>query len=98
MIGTVFAANGDRTKAEGIVKELEDRRQNEYIAETHIASIYDLLGNKDQTFYWLEKAFEERAPLLSGLENGLPGWAFDKLRTDLRFKDLTRRIGMKDAV
>ena len=96
-IGTVYAASGDRARAEEIVMELERRTQNEYIVETHIASIYALLGEKDQAFYWLEKAYEERAPVLCAVENGQPSWAFDSLRTDLRFRDLMRRIGLRDA-
>ena len=77
--------------------ELERRAENEYIVETHIASIYALLGEEDLTFHWLEKAYEERAPLLFGIKNGLPSWAFENIKTDLRFRDLLDRIGLRDA-
>jgi hypothetical protein len=49
------------------------------------------LGDHDQAFGWLEKAFEERAQMLSEL-NAEP--AFDPLREDARFTDLLRRIGL----
>ena len=49
------------------------------------------LGEKDCTFEWLEKAFQERDDLTINL-NVDP--VFDGIRTDLRFQDLVRRVGL----
>jgi TolB-like protein/DNA-binding winged helix-turn-helix (wHTH) protein/lipoprotein NlpI len=56
-----------------------------------IAGDYALLGDKDQAFQWLEKAFTERDPPLIFLKTGD---RFESLRTDPRFGDLLRRMGL----
>ena len=75
--------------------ELEDRAQNEYIHASWIADIYALLDKKEEAFEWLEKAYEERAPVVVfHAENIYPSWAFDSLGADSRFQDLVRRLGL----
>jgi TolB-like protein/DNA-binding winged helix-turn-helix (wHTH) protein/Tfp pilus assembly protein PilF len=54
------------------------------------AEIYAQLGEKDQAFAWLEKAYEERSFLMMYLKVAP---TLDPLRTDSRFADLLRRIG-----
>jgi hypothetical protein len=46
---------------------------------------------EDQAFFWLEKAYQEHARRLWALKVN-PSW--DKLRSDPRFADLLRRIGL----
>jgi hypothetical protein len=48
------------------------------------------LGDKDQAFDWLEKAYQERHPYLI-LIKVEP--VFDSLHSDPRFQNLLRRIG-----
>lgn len=55
----------------------------------YIALIYAGLGEKDQAFVWLEKAFRENADSIIFL-NVEPG--YDALRSDSRFHDLLRRM------
>jgi serine/threonine-protein kinase len=97
IMGAVYAATGDRKRAEQILAELEERTQSEYIPATHIAAIYALIGEKDTALEWLEKAYEERAPLVLGSDwlHAYPGWAFESLRADSRFQDLMRRMGLR---
>jgi tetratricopeptide (TPR) repeat protein len=97
MLGTVCGAVGDRRRAEAVRRELESRAQHEYIAATHIASIHAVLGEVDEAFVWLEKAYEERAPLLSGLVHVFVGWPFEELRADPRYADLMRRAGINEV-
>ena len=56
-----------------------------------VAGIYARLGDKDQAFNWLEKAYEEHDALLP-LLNVNPIW--QPLHSDPRFQDLLRRIGL----
>ncbi len=56
-----------------------------------LARIYTELGDQDQAFIWLDKAFEERSSLLIFLKTD-PN--FDSLRGDGRFQDLLRRVGL----
>lgn len=51
--------------------------------------IYVALGDKDQAIKWLEKGYEER--FNPGV---LERPCFDALRSDPRFQDLERRIGL----
>lgn len=62
-----------------------------YIPPTYFGILYAGLGDKDQALTWLEKAFQERAGLLTWL-NVEP--MMDDLRSDPRFPDLIRRIGL----
>jgi DNA-binding winged helix-turn-helix (wHTH) protein/TolB-like protein/Tfp pilus assembly protein PilF len=55
-----------------------------------MAEIYAQLGEKDQAFAWLEKAYEERSFLMMYLKVAPK---LDPLRADLRYADLLRRVG-----
>jgi hypothetical protein len=54
--------------------------------------VYAALGDKDQAMNWLEKGYEERFNPGVLLRPG-----FDPLRSDVRFKDLLRRVGFAEA-
>ena len=96
-LGAVYAAIGDRTRADEILAELEGRSRKEYIHANWIAQIYALLDEKDQAFDWLEKAFNERAPIMgSNALKTYPGWFYNSLRDDSRFQDLLHRQGLID--
>jgi serine/threonine-protein kinase len=56
-----------------------------------VAGMYARLGEKERAFEWLEKAFAKRDPELSGLK--IDG-SFDSVKSDPRFADLLRRIGL----
>ncbi len=55
----------------------------------YFALVYLGLGEEDQTFAWLEKAYEERS-LTQTFLKASPGFA--PLRSDSRFQDLLRRM------
>ena len=49
------------------------------------------LGNKDEAFAWLEKAFEERNSNLIFLKTDP---IFDALRDDSRYQNLMKRVSL----
>ena len=63
----------------------ERARRGEYVGPTLFARAFAQLGEKDQAFEWLEKAYEERRGNLMYLKGG--PW-LDPLRDDPRFQDL----------
>ncbi len=56
-----------------------------------VASLYSLLGDKDQAILWLEKAYRQRSPNMELLKESPE---FDNLRSDPRFLELMRRVGL----
>jgi len=71
-------------------KELELARRSK-TSPWRMARIHAELGDKDQAFAWLNKAYEERVSLMTFLKV-TP--IFDGLRDDARFAELLRRIGL----
>lgn len=58
-----------------------------------MAIMYGALGESNEGFAWLEKAYEERDPQLTYLKAGR---RFEPQREDPRFKQLLRRVGLPD--
>ena len=90
-LGHAYAVAGKRREAFQILRELKDASKRRYVSPFLMALIYTGLAEKDQGFLWLEKAYEDRSNLMSSL-NVDP--RFDPLRSDPRFQDLMRRIGL----
>jgi len=90
-LGYVYALSGKKKEAQAVLDELKQRSRQEYVPADSIALVYTALGEKDQAFAWLEKAYEERAFKMAWLKVE-PQW--DSLRSDPRFTDLLRRLGL----
>jgi len=56
-----------------------------------MAIVHEGLGQRDDALEWLKKAYQERSSWLVSL-NVEP--IFDSLRSDARFQDLLRRVGL----
>ncbi len=90
-LGHVYAASGKKSEARTFLDELKHASEKEYVPANSIALIYAGLGEKDQAFAWLDKGYEQRAFQMQWLKIE-PRW--DSLRSDPRFQDLMRRIGL----
>jgi TolB-like protein/DNA-binding winged helix-turn-helix (wHTH) protein/Flp pilus assembly protein TadD len=90
-LGHVYAVSGKKSEARTLLYELKQHPAHEYMPATSVALIYAGLGEKDQAFAWLDKAFEQRAFQLQWIKLD-PRW--DSLRSDPRFEVLTGRIGV----
>jgi TolB-like protein/Flp pilus assembly protein TadD len=88
-LGYVYAVSGRRSEARRVLAELQELPRPRHVSPADLAGIYVGLGDKDQAFAWLEKAYRERSPKLR-LLNVEP--KFDALRSDPRFDDLLSRI------
>ncbi|HKV61268.1 MAG TPA: winged helix-turn-helix domain-containing protein [Candidatus Acidoferrum sp.] len=83
------AASGNRSEAEKLLSDLKKRSSPGYSHGSEIAVIYASLGDANQAMNWLEKGYQERFNPGVLLRPGL-----DPLRSDPRFQDLVRRIGL----
>ncbi len=86
-----LAQSGRREEAVEILTTLEAQAKETYSSPYYLAALHLSLGSKDEAMAYLEKAFEERAGFLVHV-----GWDpnFKELRTDPRFTDLLKRIGL----
>ena len=89
MLGHAFAVTGHPDKARDILHQLKERSAQSYVSAYSIAEVYLGLGDQDQVFAWLERAYAERARQLVMLK-GEP--QFDSLRSDPRFQSLMERM------
>ena len=86
-----YAHAGRRAEALRLLDELKRRQQKGYVPTAAFVNAYLGLGDNEQAFAWLEKAYKEQSNLL-GLLKVHP--YFDPLRDDPRFKDLVHRVGL----
>jgi len=90
-LGHLYAITGKRPEALAVIHELESLSEREYVPADRIALIYAALGENDEAFKWLERAFQEHAFNVAWLKVE-PRW--DTLRSDQRFIDLMRKVGL----
>jgi TolB-like protein/DNA-binding winged helix-turn-helix (wHTH) protein/Tfp pilus assembly protein PilF len=90
-LARLYAEAGKTTEARRILAQLRAQPKTRYVSPLQFGQIYAALGDKDQAFEWLEKAYAQRNGGLLVLS--FSPW-FDPLRSDSRFADLVRRVGL----
>jgi len=90
-LACAYALSGKRREARVILDQLKEHSKQSYIPPTIIAFIYTGLGEKDQAFAWLDKAYDGRDSILVYLKSEP---TYDGLRSDQRFAALLRRVGL----
>ena len=88
-LARAYAITGRRNDALKLLADLKQRSGGSYSHGSELAVIYASLGQTDQAMTWLEKGFDERFNPGVLLRPGL-----DPLRSDPRFRDLVRRVGI----
>ena len=76
------------------IETLKAQRKTGQPSAYFIADAYAELGEKDQAFQWLNTAFQEHEEYLMGLKTD---FTLDSLRSDPRFADLVRKVGLPQA-
>jgi len=92
-LGQVYAAAGRTEDAVEILHELHAAAKRRYVPPTAFVMVYAGLGMIADAFHWLEKAVEERDGLLIYLKVGS---VFDRLRSDPRFQEIVKRVGLQE--
>lgn len=92
-LGFAYAVSGKRYDAIKILTQLEKLHDLGLVPSGSVAILHGALGDSNEAFSWLEKAYEERDPQLTYIKVGR---RFEPLRKDPRFGQLVRRIGLPD--
>jgi len=91
-LGHAYALSGKRAEAQRIIDHLKEVSAHSYVAPYNFAVIYAGLGDKDQAFDWLDRAYTDRSGFLAFYFN--TDARMDNLRYDPRFGELMRRVGL----
>ncbi len=90
-LGYAYAMAGRKSEALKTLADLEALADRRYSSPVRIACVYAGLGDKERAFEWLEKGYAGRSDHLTQLKTDP---MFDRLRSDPRFADLLRRVGL----
>jgi tetratricopeptide (TPR) repeat protein len=90
-VAVANAAAGKRSEALRIVANLQTLSRERYLSPYALAQVFAALNDKDQTFKWLQTAFDDRAVWMSYL--GVDP-LFDRFHSDQRYHDMLRRVGL----
>ena len=87
-----YSNSGYKPALQQLVQAMEKHARRAYFAPWMIAHFYGELDDKDQAFAWLQKCYEQNDGSLQFLKVD-PFWS-DNLRSDPRFAELVRRMGL----
>ena len=90
-LAQLYIQSGHRVEALKLLYEVKRLGGRRYVSSLDVASLYAVLGRKDEAFGALEEAYKERSPFLLGIRTNR---TLDNVRSDPRFADLVRRIGL----
>ncbi len=88
-VGVAHAAAGRKADALRVIAQLQALSSERYVSPYGLAQIYAALNDKEQTFKWLQIAYDDRAVWMSYLAVDP---VFDSVRYDQRFQDTLLRI------
>jgi TolB-like protein/DNA-binding winged helix-turn-helix (wHTH) protein/Flp pilus assembly protein TadD len=88
-LARAYAVSGRRNEAVQILDDLKKHSRSSFSNASEIAVVYAALGENDEAIAWLEKGYEERFNPGVLLRPG-----FDPLRSDPRFHEIERRVGL----
>lgn len=87
----IYGRSGQTAQAQSALHRLLQEYKRRPVDTRMIAAAYAGIGDKEQTLAWLEKAYAQHSNELVGLKIDP---AYDPLRSDPRFQDLIRRVGL----
>jgi len=91
LLAQVHALSGNKSQAMRVLQDLEQLTKKRYVCSYEVATAYVLLREKDRAFRWFDKAVEDRSDCMVVLAVDP---RLDSLRSDPRFQDLLRRVGL----
>jgi len=90
-LAVTYASMGRTTEAREILGQFLEKAKRRYVSPEQVATIYASLGDKDNAFVWLEKAYQARSAFLATSIMSAP---YDPVRSDPRFRALLRKMNL----
>jgi TolB-like protein/DNA-binding winged helix-turn-helix (wHTH) protein/tetratricopeptide (TPR) repeat protein len=90
-LGHAYAISGNQAAARKIAIQLQRISKQHYVSAWDMAVLFTGLGDQDSAFRWLEKSYQSRESQLPFLNSSR---LLDPLRTNPRFQELVRRVGL----
>lgn len=93
MVASTYAAAGRRADAERMLNGIGQEIKEQYSCSYEVGAAYTTLGEANQAFHWLDRAYEDRSTCMVALKQDP---RFDSLHSDPRFKTLVQRVGIPE--
>jgi tetratricopeptide (TPR) repeat protein len=90
-LAQIYGLSGRRQQALRALENLKQLYRSQETDPAMLVTAYLGLGNQEQAFAWLEKAYAQHSNMMTTLKVDP---LFDPLRGDPRFQDLLRRVGL----
>lgn len=90
-LGHAYALSGEHRQARKVLKDLQEQSKQRHVSAYSQAIIHLALGEKNESFLSLEKAYEDRCEMMTWLKIDPD---FETVQSDLRFTNLLRRVGL----
>ena len=90
--GYVSVLSGDAAKGRAVLKELKSLERQRYVPPSNLALLSYVLGEQDEAFSWLEKAYQDRDIRLCRLKVDSK---WDSMRSEPRFVEILKRLGLQ---
>jgi TolB-like protein/tetratricopeptide (TPR) repeat protein len=91
-LGLALAQSGNSQQARGLLDRLHAIAAQVYVPSTSLAWIHFGLGEIDEAFVWMERAVQERDPMMIPIKS----YPFlDPIRSDPRFSGLLRKMNLE---
>ena len=87
-LGHVYGASGDSENAQQVLNRLHELSTKKFVTSYGVALVYAGLGEKDEAFNWLNKAYDERSNWLVWLKTDP---RFNNIRNDKQFAELIKQ-------
>ena len=91
LLGYSLGREGKTTEARAVLDQMLKDSKEHYVSAVTIAFVFNGLGDREGTFTWLERAYQEHDPRLIFLKVD-PKWR--NLQSEPRFQELERRVGL----
>ena len=91
-LGHAYAASGNKAEAQKVLDHMRELSTQRYIGPYNLAVIYAGLGERDEAFEWLRRAYDARPYFLVEYLNTSSG--VNTLHDDPRFSALRNRVGL----